>query len=290
MVFLLVIGFLLSMLRGSAPHSSDVVMFATLGDSVTLPCHVSHGSRCSSISWISTDPFFGIVKNGQVKAPNMTFLTDCSLHINYMDSKKATIYTCYNDETNASADLQFLNITENTKTEDKTELQCYLNNFKGLSRSCNKTGLQVRWLAEDNTLLKGERFKIENISNCFSKLHIQTKKTDHLRQWKCEASLNGTGNVTASYQTTVTDGIEEVFAAVSQSVSLTCSNASSLALTEVGQKSTSFSDTGSNTIIRNVLASNSGEYQCIDKGNPKTIWLHTVDIISEMDSREIMSH
>ncbi|XP_020793192.2 uncharacterized protein LOC110171758 isoform X2 [Boleophthalmus pectinirostris] len=286
MFFLFSIGLLFLILRGTAPHSSDLVVFAASGDSVTLPCNVSSGSRCSSISWTKDHNGFEIdvVREGRLVAPNITLLKDCSLHISYMENDNASIYTCYNGNKNSSVDLQCLIIAE-TENKDKIELHCYLNNYIGLIRPCNKTGLKISWFAEDNTQLKGERFQIENKINCFSKLKIQPKKTDHHRKWKCQASLNGSATAITSYQTTVSDGIEEVFAAVSESVSLTCTKVSSLALTDKSQTSTSFSNTASATIIRNVRASNSGEYQCEDKGKGKKIWLHTVDIISEMDSK-----
>ncbi|XP_055084067.1 uncharacterized protein LOC117384069 [Periophthalmus magnuspinnatus] len=212
----------------------------------------------------------------------MTLLEDCSLHISYMETSSASIYTCDNGNDNSSVDLQYIQIAENKHTGE-IELHCYINNHIGLINPCNKTGLEVFWLAQGNTPLRGERFQIQNKGSCFSILKIQPKKTDHNRQWKCQVSLNGLAKAVASYQTTVIDGIEEVFSAVSESVSLTCTNSSSLILTDKGQTSTSISKTVSTTIITNVSASNSGEYQCEDKGQNKTIWLHTVDIISEMD-------
>uniref|UniRef100_A0AAV2MB79 Ig-like domain-containing protein n=1 Tax=Knipowitschia caucasica TaxID=637954 RepID=A0AAV2MB79_KNICA len=179
-------------------------MFAATGDRVTLPCPVARGSGCTSVSWNRADPFFALIKPGQVMDPNVTdpnvtLLSDCSLLIKHMDHSYPAVYICQNGEKTWNVELQFLNITKNQ--ENPVELQCYINNHRGLSL-CTEPGLRVMWVAEDNSPLRGQRFQIDNVSNCFFKLHFRQKQTDHLRRWRCQVQVNGSVKATASYLTT----------------------------------------------------------------------------------------
>lgn len=83
------------------------------------------------------------------------------------------------------------------------ELQCFLNTYKG-HIPCNNTGIHIKWSTEDNTPINGNRFHIENPSECFSKLTIKTKLTDHHRKWKCQLTQNEVVKASISYTTTVT--------------------------------------------------------------------------------------
>lgn len=61
----------------------------------------------------------------------------------------------------------------------------------------------MEWRSEHDTLLSGERFHIENPSECFSKLLIRTKLTDHHRKWKCCTYQNETLKASITHATTV---------------------------------------------------------------------------------------
>ncbi|CAL9705910.1 unnamed protein product [Knipowitschia caucasica] len=251
MDFSFCIGILFAILKEAALRSD--LMFAAPGDRVTLPCPVARGSSCTSVSWTRADPLFALINPGQVMDPNVTLLSDCSLLIKHMDHSYPAVYICENGKKTWNVELQFLNITKNQ--ENPVELQCYINNHRGLS-PCTEPGLRVMWVAEDNSPLRGQRFQIHNVSNCFFKLHFHwQKQTDHLRRWRCQVQVNGSVKATASYLTTAADGKEEVFAAVATT-----------------------------TVIKAVTASHSGEYQCVEGGQAKTIWLHTIDIIAQMDA------
>lgn len=63
--------------------------------------------------------------------------------------------------------------------------------------------MHIKWSTEENAPLNGKRFHVENISECFSKLVIGKKPTDHHRKWKCSLLQNDAVKATVSYTTTV---------------------------------------------------------------------------------------
>lgn len=94
-------------------------------------------------------------------------------------------------------------VIESSSPADGTiELHCFLNTYQG-HRSCFNRGIRIEWRAEDNTLLSGKRFHVENPSECFSKLLISTKLTDHKRKWKCDVYQNETQKASNTLATTV---------------------------------------------------------------------------------------
>lgn len=96
-----------------------------------------------------------------------------------------------------------LPVTESSAPADGTlELHCFLNTYKGHLR-CDNRGMHIEWSSEDNTPLKRGRFSFENISECFSKLIIHKKPTDHQRKWKCRLFQNGTLKAATSHTTTI---------------------------------------------------------------------------------------
>lgn len=90
-----------------------------------------------------------------------------------------------------------------TFEKDKIELQCFLDTYKG-HVPCSDRDIHIKWTTEDNIPINGSRFHFENSSNCFSKLIITRKLTDHHRKWKCQISKKDMVKATISYTTTVT--------------------------------------------------------------------------------------
>lgn len=96
-----------------------------------------------------------------------------------------------------------LPVTESPRPADGIiELQCFLNTYQGY-RPCINRGIRVEWRSEHDTPLSGKRFQIENPSECFSKLLISTKPTDHRRKWKCCMYQNETLKASTTHTTTV---------------------------------------------------------------------------------------
>ncbi|KAK2844438.1 hypothetical protein Q5P01_011097 [Channa striata] len=270
---------------------NHLAMFALLGDSITLPCAIPSIRYCSSINWKMVEEFqtvTEVVKAGKVTVPDvhrLILLRDCSLEIKHLELSDARLYFC-----------EIGNIRENPNAaEGKTELQCFLNDYKG-HVVCNNTGLHIKWSTEDNTPLNGNRFHFANPSECFSKLIINKKPTDHRRKWKCQLTQNDVVKASISYTTTETDGVEEVFAAVGESVSLSCSNTSSLGirsvkwtvggrpltneiLLEKGQTKAFHVNRDSSLLISKVSALHGADYQCSDSIHK--VRLHVLDVISE---------
>lgn len=82
------------------------------------------------------------------------------------------------------------------------ELHCFLSTYKGYV-PCNNRGIHIKWSTGDDTPLHGNRFRFEKPSECFSKLIITKRVTDHHRKWKCKITQNDTVKATVSYTTTV---------------------------------------------------------------------------------------
>ncbi|KAM6994707.1 uncharacterized protein LKV04_007052 [Tautogolabrus adspersus] len=303
MAFFLLFRFCLLSLTHSAaglPSPDHLGMIASLGNSITLPCGIPSTTSCSSVIWSRFDPVTVLVKAEQVTDPYVRRLRlqkDCSLQINHLELKDAQLHSCKSGALSSNVSLRVLQITEHpTPAAGKIELHCYLNTHQGY-KSCNTRGMNITWTTEGNTPLNGNRFQFKNSSACFDKLFIRYKPTDHHRKWRCQLSLNGTVKANVSYTTTVKDGVEEVFAAVGESVSLSCSNTSSLSvgsrvMWRMGSQTDLSPDTrqteafheneDSSLEIMNVSPLHAGEYQCLAEDQVlNKIWLYTLDVSSE---------
>ncbi|XP_068995811.1 uncharacterized protein [Embiotoca jacksoni] len=283
---------------GGLQSTDQLLMFATEGDSITLPCGIPSITSCSSVNW-NMSGHFGLptemVKAGKVTVPNghrHVLLKDCSLEITHLVLNDAQLYSCHSETLNSNVSLQFLQLSRSsTAAEDMMELHCSLNTFKGHIGCTNSRGIHIKWSAEDDTSLNGNRFTFTNPSACFSKLIIRKKLTDHRRKWKCKISQDDVFKATTSYTTTVKDGLEEVFSVVGESVSLPCNNTSPLDLrgsTEwaMHDKTKHFHVTKeSSLVIDKVRALHAGDYQCSESmGQQKVlnrVRLHTLDITAD---------
>lgn len=90
----------------------------------------------------------------------------------------------------------------NASKENTVKLQCYLNTYEGY-RACLNRNIHIEWSWEDNTPIKGNRFKFVNHSECFSELSIHLKRTDHHKKWKCRLFQSNTLEAAISGTTTV---------------------------------------------------------------------------------------
>ncbi|XP_054869710.1 uncharacterized protein LOC129349682 isoform X2 [Amphiprion ocellaris] len=292
-------------LAAAALHSNDyLLMVALQGDSVALPCGIPSITSCSSINWNSGGNFASVtevVKSGRVINHRYGLLRDCSLEITHLELNDARLYSCDDGTLNSSVSLQVLEVTEGpTSAEDTMELQCFLNIFIGYVACHNSTGIRIEWRNEDGTPIKGNRFTYENPSACFSKLIMKKKLTDHYRKWKCQLSQSGVVKAAISYTTAVKDGMEEVFTAVGESVSLKCSNTSSLGLGgntqwAMCEKQPAHDISPDNfqakvkkdstLVISKVSAAHAGDYLCSEStGQQRALRkyrLHTLDVTAE---------
>ncbi|XP_047216214.1 uncharacterized protein LOC124865282 isoform X3 [Girardinichthys multiradiatus] len=128
--------------------------------------------------------------------------------------------------------------------------------------------------------------------------------TDHHRAWKCQVTQNDVVKAIASYKTTITDGLEEVFAAVGESVSLLCRNTFSLRLEdsiewtlnkkplagmlpENGQTNVFNVSTDSSLVINTLIPLYAGDYQCMGSSDEQRVFhkfrLHTLDVTAKTD-------
>ncbi|KAM4735582.1 uncharacterized protein FYW61_006033 isoform 2-T2 [Anableps anableps] len=294
-----------------ALYSSDpVLQFAIPGDRVTLSCGFPSIGSCSSLNWTVRDMIWDteVVTAGKVtyfKANKHRLLKDCSLEIPQMEREDAKVYTCQSGALNSSVSLRFLEINETkSPAEDTIELHCSLSIFIGFVPCENNTGIHIKWTTEDDVPITGKRFRFENPNFCFSKLFITKKLTDHHRTWKCQITQNDGVKAVASYKTTVRDGLEEVFNAVGESVSLLCRNTSSLRLgdsiewtlnkkpladmlPENGQTNVLNVSKDLSLVISKLSPLYAGDYQCMSSSDEQRVFykfrLHTLDVIAKSD-------
>ncbi|XP_035988388.1 uncharacterized protein LOC110368551 [Fundulus heteroclitus] len=294
-----------------ALYSSDPVMvFAKPGDRVTLPCGLPSGGSCSSINWTQTFIVWhtDVVTAGKVtpsEENKFHLLEDCSLDILQMERDDARLYTCKSGALNSSVSLRFVEVNQSqTPAEETIELHCSLSTYVGFVTCKNDTGIHIKWTTEDDVPITGKRFKLKNSDICFSKLIITKKPTDHHRTWKCQVTQNDVVKATASYRTTVRDGVEEVFAAVGESVSLLCRNTSSLGLgegiewalnkepltdmlPENGQINIFSASKDSSLVISKLSPVHAGDYQCMGSSDEQRVFdkfrLHTLDVTAKTD-------
>ncbi|TMS10767.1 hypothetical protein E3U43_019760 [Larimichthys crocea] len=282
--------FLLSLTHAAAGlQSPDLMMFAALGDSVTLPCGIPNIESCSSVNWRQLDNYSEVVKAGRLTDPNvhrLSLLKNCSLQIHHLESNDAQTYSCVSGSVSSEVVLYRLNISEkSTENDQKLELQCFLSTHVGIVRKekCDR-GIHIKWSFEDNTPIDRNIFDIKT-SDCSSKLTITKKKTNHQRKWKCQLFQNDTAKAALSYTTTVKDGIEEVFAAVGESVSLSCSNTSSLTdynSHHEGQTEAYHVIKESSLVIGKVSALHAKDYKCSESSGQQNVFrLHTLDVSAE---------
>ncbi|XP_015257363.1 PREDICTED: uncharacterized protein LOC107102533 isoform X1 [Cyprinodon variegatus] len=307
MTFLLWVGLypiiFVSWTSGALLSSDPVLMFAKEGDRVILPCGLSVGS-CSSMNW--TEKFLAweneLVTAGKVTDSNEKkyhLLKDCSLEISHMERNYATMYYCKHGEQNWGVFLQIIDINESqTAAEDTIELHCSLSRYTGYV-PCNDTRIHINWTTAGDVPITGKRFRFENPSVCFSKLIITKKITDHHRTWKCQVVLNEEVKATASYETRVKEGLEEVFTPVGESVSLLCRNTSSLRLGDslvwalnkktlanmLVEKNHVSKD--SSLVISKLSPLHAGDYQCMASSEERIVFhkirLHTLDVLADTD-------
>ncbi|XP_034030932.1 uncharacterized protein LOC117514531 isoform X2 [Thalassophryne amazonica] len=283
-------------------HPSDhVVVFASLGNSVTLPCGRRPIKSCSSVEWYYADLFAPptTVTRGGI-SPRFSLLKDCSLQINHLKLDDARHYICVKSASNSSVSLEVLQITQREASPNCIiELHCSLNTFQGLVQVCIHDGIRINWLTEANTPITGRRFRVEKSNDCFSKLIINKKLTDHYRKWTCQLTQRGKVKVSVGHTTTVKGGLQELFAAVGEPASLPCGNTSFLSVGDAvqwdvgekplmgeGQVEGFHVNQDSSLVISNVSRMNSGDYQCLLSTGEmiSKIRLHTLDITAEYTS------
>lgn len=89
------------------------VIFASVGDIISLPCGIPSIKSCSSVNWNMSGQFGSVtqeVRAGMVTSenPRLRVGKDCSLQINHLEIDNARPYVCYDGAFNSSISLEVL--------------------------------------------------------------------------------------------------------------------------------------------------------------------------------------
>lgn len=300
--FILIVGY-----QSSDPTS----MLASVGDSVSLPCGSTSTKSCSSVNWAMQEGRAGksypLVKSGivimQERASRLKVGKNCSLQIHHLDLKDGVVYICEDGKTKSNVSLELLSITLVQDPTTEIGLECYFNNFQGRPYCNNSISREIKWLNEDGTEIKGDRFNKVPVDVCFSRLIITSSRpTDHHRKWTCQVTENSGVKTSYSYTTSLPDGIEEVFSVVGDSVSLSCDNTSfprndGIPLWDMASSLVGLSESGtitrvqsgdisgahinpdSSLVINKVSRLHSGYYKCaLNNASLNNIKLYTIEV------------
>lgn len=89
--------------------TDHLMMAATIGDDVVLPCRIPDLRSCSSVSWTKAgDLTSQVVSAGSVTPPNshkLSLQRDCSLRVSQVTYDDARTYICGNGVQNANVSL-----------------------------------------------------------------------------------------------------------------------------------------------------------------------------------------
>lgn len=89
--------------------TDHLMMAATIGDDVILPCRIPDIKSCSSVSWTKAgDLTSQVVSAGRVMPPNnhkRSLRRDCSLRVSQVTYDDARTYICSSGVQNANVSL-----------------------------------------------------------------------------------------------------------------------------------------------------------------------------------------
>ncbi|KAK1151737.1 hypothetical protein AOXY_G32046, partial [Acipenser oxyrinchus oxyrinchus] len=206
--------------------------YASLGETVTLPCAGFQEYENSFIYWIfsqRSETFFELALDGKItvkqpeRAARLEVLPDSSLRIHHLHTEDAGQYECqqyvngrlYKGGTPVVLTLLTSKFTadpgRDLKRGTALALQCTLVCNGGIA-DCSSApdNVKLTWVDDEGTALQGDRFKITPYRT-HSTLSLELQKSDHNRRWRCNLTEEGEVKASYSYTTTLT-GIIHIIA------------------------------------------------------------------------------
>ncbi|XP_064183511.1 titin-like isoform X3 [Anguilla rostrata] len=218
---------------------SELTVYSSAGELVSLPCNLHGSFNCSSITWIGNSgqskESIELVAHGAVKDENQQIArrlrvgTNCSLDIINLTTADTGWYNCrlysnHEDYADVSVYLSILNISASSpvtelKIGSTVTLVCKLHS----PEPCGKS-VRVSWVSETGAPLQGNRYKLSE-SECSSGLTVTRERSDRNMKWRCQLTVEGKQKASHSY-TTIFPGVSgsepTVYSSVGELVSLPC--------------------------------------------------------------------
>ncbi|KAL3052133.1 hypothetical protein OYC64_004815 [Pagothenia borchgrevinki] len=192
---------LLLQFTGAAIGQRSLVIFARVGDEVTLPCNyvIQDQDECDGTNWIFSNSGSAVmlVKGGQIgnhaKSDRLRVTENCSLVIKKVTEEDAGYYTCrqYNKANQQQGSDRHLYQSVVTMTEhqvnDEVTLRC------SVTRS-GRCRLTVKWLLQGQDVDKDHRDIKTSASYCFASVTFLTShfsNTSRSELFSCEVTADG---------------------------------------------------------------------------------------------------
>ncbi|XP_039624704.1 uncharacterized protein LOC120539057 isoform X1 [Polypterus senegalus] len=204
-----------------------VMQYYTPGMTLTLPCRIVPTVQKATFTWLlaqkstPTASSVTIAEVGKIKcddpqrAKRLEVLQNSTLKIQNAQPEDVGLYTCQIYENNkgqpintTSISLVLLRITASPDTRLHTEsrltLTCCLSSYDPCTHLRHH---QLSWIDDQGAPLTGDRYTIPAQPQCCLQLSIKPLNSDHKRSWRCNVTVNGKTEGSASYLSTLEDGV-----------------------------------------------------------------------------------
>ncbi|XP_039624705.1 uncharacterized protein LOC120539057 isoform X2 [Polypterus senegalus] len=217
-----------------------VMQYYTPGMTLTLPCRIVPTVQKATFTWLlaqkstPTASSVTIAEVGKIKcddpqrAKRLEVLQNSTLKIQNAQPEDVGLYTCQIYENNkgqpintTSISLVLLRITASPDTRLHTEsrltLTCCLSSYDPCTHLRHH---QLSWIDDQGAPLTGDRYTIPAQPQCCLQLSIKPLNSDHKRSWRCNVTVNGKTEGSASYLSTLEGQNSKYIAIVASSVSV----------------------------------------------------------------------
>ncbi|XP_028656958.2 uncharacterized protein LOC114651167 [Erpetoichthys calabaricus] len=202
-----------------------VMQYYTPGMTATLPCTIVPTVQDATFTWVfsqtSTATAVIIAEGGKIKqnetkrAKKLELLQNSTLKIQNAQPEDAGLYTCemYKDGKGdrikfTSISLILLKITASPDTHlhrgSLLTLTCCLTSYDPCASLRHN---QHSWTDDQGAPLTGDRYRISAQAQCCLQLSTELLNSDQKRSWRCDVTVNGKTEGSASYLSTLEDGV-----------------------------------------------------------------------------------
>ncbi|XP_036389428.1 uncharacterized protein LOC118780820 [Megalops cyprinoides] len=213
---------------GASVYGSSVSVYSSVGGHTTLSCANVFYPNCSSTTWTHSSDrseTTELVELGKIsdteKAGRLRVESDCSLHMNNLNTEDAGLYTClqflYKGAPQHGGDamvyLALLSISPSPpvielRPGSTVTLDCLLYTYYGHG-NCSRYAynrVSLSWVNETGTELQVDpRYQVKHTSSCHSTLTVTLQRTDNNRKWRCQLTEEGEVKISDSYTTEWSD-------------------------------------------------------------------------------------